>query len=80
MKAWIARDADGDATLWSDDPAWIASRCGLGFMWDGNHLMDGFGEDQIELLADSLKLKPGHKQPIELAAVPLGPAVRGGGE
>ena len=71
MKAWIARDQDGDLYAYDADPHWIEDVFVRGEGGTGSvPLHSGLAPD----------LKPGHKQPVELTATPLGEAVKGGGE
>jgi len=72
MKAWIARDEDGECEVFRQDPQWHEA---TGFF---TGIRSGLFHDEIEDIAESLHLPPGHKQPIELTATPLGDAERGG--
>ena len=66
MKAWIARDEDGELYAYDSEP----------YLTGGMFLpASGSLEMPNELMPD---LPRGYKQPIELTATPLGDAERGG--
>lgn len=69
MKAWIARDADGDLYGYDDEPIFI----------DEGMFVECLDSGRSYPVPNELfpELEPGYKQPIELTAVPLGPAEKG---
>jgi len=70
MRAWIARDADGDLYLYDKEPEWND--------WQSQFVNSAVSQAMSldgDLFSD---LPNGHKQQIELTARPIGEAEGGG--
>lgn len=74
MKAWIARERNGYTAIFYSDPLWFKAESGRAY-WQGEEI--DLPEPLVNLIAQHLDLQPGHKQPVELTAAILGPAIQG---